>query len=197
MKVNIYTPVGAQQGNNCTSLIVVGLWILMIICSPRSCILPRRRRVKSIAYTNDFHSFFSHSSGFTFGNPRSWPFDHWIQQSPNVVIVSVYYRLSSFGFMTVPEFSNPLLGDFNAGLQDQIQALRWIKQYISRFGGNPNQVTINGQSAGGSSVQLHLLFTGVRENLFHQAIAQSAPRRPVPTPEQQRVFISMRTTSIS
>ncbi|KAF9460346.1 alpha beta-hydrolase [Collybia nuda] len=127
-----------------------------------------------------------HGGGFTFGNPRSWPFDHWVQQSPNVIIVSVYYRLSSFGFMAVPEFKNSSLGDFNAGLQDQIQALRWVNKYISKFGGDPSKVTINGQSAGGNSVQLHLLFTGVREKLFRSAIAQSAPRRPVPTPEQQR-----------
>ncbi|KAF9460347.1 Alpha/Beta hydrolase protein [Collybia nuda] len=127
-----------------------------------------------------------HGGGFTFGNPRSWPFDHWVQENPNVIIVSVYYRLSSFGFMAVPEFRDSSLGDFNAGLQDQIQALRWVNKYISRFGGDASKVTINGQSSGGGSVQLHLLFTDIREALFRSAIAQSAPRRPVPTPEQQK-----------
>ncbi|KAF9460345.1 Alpha/Beta hydrolase protein [Collybia nuda] len=126
-----------------------------------------------------------HGGGYIFGNPRNWPFDHWVQQSPNVVIVSVYYRLSSFGFMSVPEFSDSTIGDFNAGFQDQIQALRWVKEHIASFGGNPNKVTINGESAGGSSVELHLV-ANTGEKLFTGAIAQSVFRTPLPTPEEQQ-----------
>lgn len=121
-----------------------------------------------------------------YGNPANWPFNHWIHQSPNVVVVSVYYRLSSFGFLAVPEFSDPSVGDFNAGFQDQIQALKWVQQHISSFGGNPGQVTINGQSAGGSSVELHLV-ANEGEKLFTGGIAQSVFRTPLPTPEQQVV----------
>ncbi|KAI0357004.1 alpha/beta-hydrolase [Trametes cingulata] len=124
-------------------------------------------------------------TGYVYGNPANWPFDHWIQQSPNVVIVSVYYRLDSFGFLAVPELSNPAVGDLNAGFQDQIQALRWVQQHIHAFGGDPGKVTINGESAGGSSVELHLV-AHEGKKLFSQAIAQSVYRTPVPTPEQQR-----------
>ncbi|KAK7461803.1 hypothetical protein VKT23_008235 [Stygiomarasmius scandens] len=113
-----------------------------------------------------------HGGGYIFGNPRNWPFDHWIHQSPNVVIVSVYYRLDSFGFLATPEFNNPTVGDFNTGFQDQTQALKWVQQHIEAFGGNPRKVTINGQSAGGGSVELHLVATG-QEGLFSGAIAQS------------------------
>ena len=50
------------------------------------------------------------------GNPAAWPFEHWIEQSPNVVIASVYYRLDSIGFLTAPEFADDAsLGDVNAG----------------------------------------------------------------------------------
>ena len=101
-------------------------------------------------------------------------------------MVSVYYRLSSFGFLTTPAFADATLGDLNAGFLDQIEALRWIKENIASFGGNPNQVTINGESAGGSSVELHLVAKNV-ERLFHRAIAQSVYRTPLPTPEQQVV----------
>lgn len=126
------------------------------------------------------------SPGYVYGNPRNWPFDHWVQQSPNVVIVSVYYRLDSFGFLSTPEFGDSTLGDLNAGFSDQIQALRWVQSNIAAFGGDPSRVTINGESAGGSSVELHLV-TKNKEKLFSAAIAQSVYRTPLPTPEQQRV----------
>jgi carboxylesterase type B len=127
------------------------------------------------------------SSGYVYGNPRNWPFDHWINQNPNVVIVSVYYRLSSFGFLSVPELRDSANGDLNAGFLDQIQALRWVKDNIASFGGDPSKVTINGESAGGASVELHLVARVPGERLFRGAIAQSVYRTPLPTPEQQTV----------
>ncbi|KAG6811481.1 hypothetical protein H0H92_007253 [Tricholoma furcatifolium] len=128
-----------------------------------------------------------HGGGYVYGNPANWPFDHWIHQSPNVVIVSVYYRLDSFGFLSVPEFgdANSNLGDFNAGFLDQTEALRWVQSNIASFGGDPKQVTINGESAGGSSVELHLI-ANRGEQLFSGAIAQSVYRTPLPKPEQQK-----------
>jgi carboxylesterase type B len=129
--------------------------------------------------------FYIHGGGYVYGNPRNWPFDSWIHQSPDVVIVSVYYRLDSFGFLATPEFTDPTYGDFNAGFQDQLQALRWVNQYISAFGGDPNRVTINGQSAGGSSVELHMV-ANQGQQLFHGAIAQSVYRTPLPTPEEKQ-----------
>ncbi|KAJ4480240.1 alpha/beta-hydrolase [Lentinula aciculospora] len=123
---------------------------------------------------------------YVYGNPANWPFDSWINQSPNVVVVSVYYRLDSFGFLAVPELDDTRIGDFNAGFQDQIQSLKWIKSYIASFGGNPNKVTINGQSAGGGSVELHLVAKNQAEVLFSGAIVQSVYRTPTPTPAQQQ-----------
>ena len=128
-----------------------------------------------------------HGGGYVFGNPANWPFDHWIHQEPSVVIVSVYYRLDSIGFLSHPAFaSTPSLGDLNVGFSDQTLALHWVQEHISTFGGDPGQVTINGQSAGGSSVELHLVASG-QEGLFHGAIAQSVYRTPLPSPEQQEV----------
>ncbi|KAE9401291.1 alpha/beta-hydrolase [Gymnopus androsaceus JB14] len=126
-----------------------------------------------------------HGGGYVFGNPANWPFDGWIHQSPNVVVVSVYYRLDSFGFLNIPEFQDSASGDFNAGFLDQIQALRWIQANIASFGGNPAQVTINGQSAGGGSVELHLVAKN-DQNLFSGAIGQSVYRPPTPLPAQQQ-----------
>ncbi|KAK0193361.1 alpha/beta-hydrolase [Armillaria mellea] len=125
-----------------------------------------------------------HGGAYVYGNPANFPFDHWVHQSPNVVIVSIYYRLSSFGFLAIPEFADTTNGDFNVGFLDQIQALKWVKRHIGAFGGDPSRVTINGQSAGGSSVELHLV-AHEDESLFSGAIVQSAYRTPLPLPEQQ------------
>ncbi|KAF7289183.1 Aldolase-II domain-containing protein [Mycena indigotica] len=128
-----------------------------------------------------------HGGGYFFGNPANWPFDHWIHQSPNVVIVSVYYRLDAFGFLSHPEFSaDPALGDHNAGFQDQVLALKWVQKHISKFGGDATKVTINGESAGGSSVELHMVANSDKgKNLFRGVIAQSVYRTPLARPEQR------------
>lgn len=78
------------------------------------------------------------------------------------------------------------MGDLNAGFLDQREALRWLQQHVSAFGGDPQRVTINGQSAGGSSVELHLVAKN-EDGLFHGGIAQSVFRTPVPSPQQQEV----------
>ncbi|KAJ3538533.1 hypothetical protein NM688_g6506 [Phlebia brevispora] len=129
--------------------------------------------------------FYMHGGGYVYGNPRNWPFDPWINQVPDVVITSVYYRLDSFGFLSHPAFStSPELGDHNVGFLDQREALRWVQENIDAFGGDPTRVTINGQSAGASSVELHLVAPG-NEGLFSGAIAQSVYRAPLPNPEEQ------------
>lgn len=128
-----------------------------------------------------------HGGGYVLGNAGAMRFDHWIHQSPNIVVAAVYYRLDSLGFLAHPEFAtNPTLGDFNVGFQDQTEALRWVKNNIDAFGGDPNHITINGESAGGSSIELHLV-ASAQAGLFHGAIAQSVYRGPLATPAQQEV----------
>lgn len=86
----------------------------------------------------------------------------------NVVVVSVEYRLGAFGF----SYFDDVPGSGNAGLLDQVLALRWVRDNIASFGGNPNNVTIYGESAGGYSVSA-LLGMPAANGLFHKAIAQS------------------------
>ena len=87
-----------------------------------------------------------------------------------VVVVNVSYRLGIFGYLT-PEQAGD---ESNLGLRDQITALRWVRQNISAFGGDPENVTVFGQSAGGDSVQ-SLLLSEDTDGLFRRAIMQSAP----------------------
>ncbi|MBL8514649.1 MAG: carboxylesterase family protein [Betaproteobacteria bacterium] len=90
-----------------------------------------------------------------------------------IVVVTIAYRLGVLGFLAHPELSREGGGrSGNYGLQDQIAALKWVQRNIGAFGGDPKQVTIAGQSAGGMSVSL-LMASPAAEGLFHRAIAQS------------------------
>lgn len=83
-----------------------------------------------------------------------------------VVIISMNYRLGVFGFLHLPDKTT------NVGILDQVAVLKWINQNIEKFGGDPDNITIFGESAGGSSV-LFLLTTPLTKGLIHQAIIQS------------------------
>ena len=83
-------------------------------------------------------------------------------------MVVMQYRLGPFGFFTTGNSAAP--GNF--GMLDQVEALKWVKDNIENFGGNPNMVTIFGESAGGASVSLHLM-SPLSKDLFHRAIAES------------------------
>ncbi|MEC7929052.1 MAG: carboxylesterase family protein [Pseudomonadota bacterium] len=87
----------------------------------------------------------------------------------DVVVVSIGYRLNIFGFFRHPNM-NEQTGNF--GLEDQILALKWLKKNIKYFGGDPNNITIFGESAGGAYVSYHLV-SPASEGLFEKAIIQS------------------------
>eukprot|EP01129_Flabellula_baltica_P010856 TRINITY_DN4646_c0_g2_i1.p1 TRINITY_DN4646_c0_g2~~TRINITY_DN4646_c0_g2_i1.p1 ORF type:complete len:412 (-),score=69.04 TRINITY_DN4646_c0_g2_i1:26-1261(-) len=96
----------------------------------------------------------------------------------DVVVVTANYRLGALGFLGTEK---SLSGNY--GLLDQIEALKFVKNYITYFGGDPNTVTIFGQSAGAVSVATHLV-SPLSKGLFHRAIIQSDPfTLPLKTPE--------------
>ena len=86
-----------------------------------------------------------------------------------LVVVNITYRLGILGFWPGADF-----GGLNLGLHDQIAALRWIKQAIGCFGGDPNRITVAGQSAGAFSIAA-MLGTDLGRDLFNRAILMSAP----------------------
>ncbi|MFX0152786.1 MAG: carboxylesterase/lipase family protein, partial [Candidatus Hodarchaeota archaeon] len=90
----------------------------------------------------------------------------------NVVVVSVNYRLGIFGFFYIPGVTA------NVGLLDQIAALKWVKENIKEFGGDPKNVTIFGESAGSASV-CTLMAMPAAKGLFHRVIAQSGACHPM------------------
>lgn len=86
----------------------------------------------------------------------------------DIVVVSIQYRLGVFGYLSTEDSVAP----GNYGLHDQILALKWIRDNIALFGGDPNKVTLAGQSAGGASVHSHL-FSPESQGLFHGIIPMS------------------------
>jgi len=92
----------------------------------------------------------------------------------DVVVVTINYRLGVFGFLAHPGFreedSDGSVGGY--GMMDQIAALKWVRQNIAAFGGDPDNVTIFGESAGGWSV-CQLMASPAAKGLFHRAIQQS------------------------
>lgn len=92
-----------------------------------------------------------------------------------LVVVTINYRLGVLGYLAHPELSaeSPQGISGNYGLMDQIEALRWVQRNIEAFGGDPENVTISGESAGALSV-MHLMTAPPARGLFHKAIMQSA-----------------------
>ncbi len=117
--------------------------------------------------------FFIHGGGFIFGGTADPMYNgEEFARRGDVVFVSANYRVGSFGFLYLDFLGKEFRGTGNNGILDQIAALKWVKANISRFGGDPNNVTIMGESAGSISVTM-LMATPAAKGLFHKAIAQS------------------------
>ena len=99
---------------------------------------------------------------------------NFVAENPDIILVSIEYRLNALGFLRLSHL--PDGADYpdsqNLGLMDQMAALKWIHENIAGFGGDPENVTIFGQSAGGGSVSLLPLVEGSHQ-YFHRVIAQS------------------------
>ena len=113
--------------------------------------------------------FWIHGGAFIMGGSRSPTYDGSpLAQRGDVVIVTINYRLGAFGYLYIPGETA------NVGQLDQILALKWVHDNISKFGGNPNNVTIFGESAGAYSV-ITLAAMPSANGLYKRIIAQSMP----------------------
>ncbi|MFH8556816.1 carboxylesterase family protein [Streptomyces celluloflavus] len=111
-----------------------------------------------------------HGGGFSSGaGLLDWYDGSALSAQGDVVVVSVNYRLGALGYLYLEGVS-----EGNLGLYDQLEALRWVRAHIAAYGGDPGNVTVFGQSAGGVSIRL-LMELPESRGLFHRAILQSAP----------------------
>jgi para-nitrobenzyl esterase len=128
-----------------------------------------------------------YGGGFSFGSTSSPVHDGQHLARQGVVLVSINYRVGPLGFLAHPELSaeSPHEVSGNYGLLDQLAGLRWVQRNIAAFGGDPERVTIFGESAGGIAVSM-LCASPLAKGLFQGAISQSGgsfgPTRPTTYP---------------
>ena len=115
-----------------------------------------------------------HGGGFTAGSSIELPsYDgESLAKKGDVVVVTINHRLNILGFLDLSAYGDKYKNSPNAGLMDLVASLQWVKQNIAQFGGDPNNVTIFGQSGGGGKVT-SLMNAPSAKGLFHKAIVQS------------------------
>jgi para-nitrobenzyl esterase len=117
--------------------------------------------------------FWCHGGGFATGSGSSPDNDGTnLARRGDVVVVTINHRLNVLGFANLSEFSKDFAASGDAGMLDIVQALKWVRANISEFGGDPNTVTIFGQSGGGRKVETLLAMPSAK-GLFHRAIIES------------------------
>lgn len=115
-----------------------------------------------------------HGGGYFGGSGSTSLYDGTSFASKDVVLISINYRVNVFGFLAHPTLSaeSPHDASGNYGLMDMVAALEWVRDNAETFGGDPNRVTIFGESAGAGAV-MSMMLIPQSEGLFHRAIAQS------------------------
>lgn len=115
-----------------------------------------------------------HGGGYSAGSGQEQPAYEGsnLARQGDVVVVSLNHRLNVLGFLDLSAYGDKYAHSGNVGLLDLVAALEWVKSNIAAFGGDPNNVTIFGQSGGGGKVTT-LLATPAAKGLFHKAIVQS------------------------
>ena len=125
-----------------------------------------------------------HGGAFVGGAASLYRLDR-LAKGMDAVVVSVNYRLGVFGFMAPPAGTSG--AGHVLGLEDQRLAMRWIKANVASFGGDPENITLAGESAGAASVCMQLMAPEANKGLFHRAIIQSGacgtPLRTLPQAE--------------
>ena len=119
-------------------------------------------------------AFWIHGGAFDHGWSSEMEFDGMQYALRDTVLVTVNYRVGVFGFMALEDLrrEDPNKSVGNYGILDQIKALRWVRKNIDRFGGDPDRITVFGQSAGAISVQT-LISSPLTRGMIHSAIMQS------------------------
>ena len=137
---------------------------------------------------------FIHGGSYGWGGTSDPLYDghNLIEKFSDIILVTIEYRLGLFGFIdfTSIDEKEEYKSSGNLGLLDQICALKWIQKNINKFGGNPNRVTVFGESSGAGSVSLLPLISGT-EGLFKRIIAESGSINLSYSPEETKILTKL------
>ncbi|GED99636.1 carboxylic ester hydrolase [Gordonia spumicola] len=132
---------------------------------------------------------FNYGGAYILGGTSTPIYDgSYLARNRDVIVVTVNYRFGPLGFIDLSDYStDERRFDSNVGLRDMVAGLEWVQRNIAAFGGDPDRVTVFGESAGGSAV-ITLLSTPAAEGLFSRAISQSPAPSLIVSKENARVF---------
>ena len=130
-----------------------------------------------------------HGGGYTGGSAHDLPCyeGRGLSEAGDIVVVSLNHRLNILGYIDLTGLGGKYSNSVNLGMQDIVKALEWIRDNIDRFGGNPDEVTIGGQSGGGAKVSTLMAMPSAK-GLFKRAIVQSGSALRQADPEGTRKF---------
>ena len=130
-----------------------------------------------------------HGGGYSGGSGHDLPCyeGRGLAEAGDIVVVNLNHRLNILGYADLTGLGGKYAQSVNLGMQDIVKALEWVRDNIARFGGNPNEVTIGGQSGGGGKVSTLLAMPSAK-GLFKRAIVQSGSTLRQSLPEQTRQF---------
>ena len=131
-----------------------------------------------------------HGGGYTFGSSHELPMlnGQKLAQNHDVVYASINHRLNVFGYLDLSQIGGEKYAtSANAGMLDLVASLEWLRDNIAQFGGDPNNITIFGQSGGGAKVSTVMAMPAAK-GLFHKAIVHSGPGIRVGTPDASNLL---------
>lgn len=131
--------------------------------------------------------FWIHGGGYSSGSGIFLPAQEGraLAAKGDIVVVTVNHRLNVLGYTDLSAFGGKYAESVNLGMQDLVKALKWVRDNIEQFGGDPAQVTIGGQSGGGGKTSTLMAMPSAK-GLFHRAIVQSGSTLRVSDPETSR-----------
>ena len=123
-----------------------------------------------------------HGGGFVVGSGAEPRYDGTNLAAKGIVVVTVNHRLNALGFLAHPELTeeSPVHASGNYGMLDLVAALAWVRRNIRAFGGDPDRITVAGESAGSEAVSA-LMASPLARGLFHRAIGESGAMFPTPS----------------
>lgn len=157
-----------KDGNDCIQINMYNSSLKTVVTGDEDCLYLNVHTPKVDSLSKLPVMLYVHGGGFICGSGISTVYGPEYMLDEDLVLVTINYRLGPLGFLSMEDTVLP----GNYGLKDQTAALLWVKDNIKNFGGNPNSVTIFGESAGGASVLYHMM-SPLSKGLFHRGIAQS------------------------